>query len=80
MHHGPLICSACLRLLGVIEYISTLEGDIAERDHLLQVVRAQLGETQSENVALRQEIDALKKVLLSGRGSAGESAFIVSRG
>ncbi len=59
-----------------VEYISTLEGDIAERDHLLQVVRAQLGETQSENVALRQEIDALKKVLLSGRGSGEESAFL----
>ncbi|KAG9219785.1 hypothetical protein CCMSSC00406_0008162 [Pleurotus cornucopiae] len=57
------------------EYISTLEGDIAERDHLLQVVRAQLGETQSENVALRQEIDALKKVLLSGRGSGGENSL-----
>ncbi|KDQ23066.1 hypothetical protein PLEOSDRAFT_62349 [Pleurotus ostreatus PC15] len=51
------------------------KGDIAERDHLLQVVRAQLGETQSENVALRQEIDALKKVLLSGRGSGGENSL-----
>ncbi|KAF4607622.1 hypothetical protein EYR38_001694 [Pleurotus pulmonarius] len=60
------------------EYISTLEGDIAERDHLLQVVRAQLGETQSENVALRQEIDALKKVLLSGRGSGEENGVVLN--
>ncbi|KAJ8495774.1 hypothetical protein ONZ45_g12720 [Pleurotus djamor] len=58
------------------QYITTLEGDIAERDRLLQAIRAQLGETQSENVALRQEIDALKKALLSGRGS--ESGVILN--
>ncbi|PFH46134.1 hypothetical protein AMATHDRAFT_8161 [Amanita thiersii Skay4041] len=51
------------------EYISTLEGDIAERDRLLDAVRTELGSTQSENLALRQEIAALKKVLLEGRGA-----------
>ncbi|KAF9260618.1 hypothetical protein L218DRAFT_974327 [Marasmius fiardii PR-910] len=49
------------------EYISTLELDIAERDRLLQAIRSELGSTQSENLALRQEIAALKKVLLEGR-------------
>lgn len=49
------------------EYISTLEMDIAERDRLLQAIRSELGSTQSENVALRQEIAALKKALLDGR-------------
>jgi len=49
-----------------IEYISTLEGDIAERDRLLEAIRSELGSTQSENLALRQEIAALKKVLLEG--------------
>lgn len=53
-----------------IEYISTLEGDIAERDRLLEAIRSELGSTQSENLALRQEIASLKKVLLEGRGSA----------
>ncbi|KXN84465.1 hypothetical protein AN958_12440 [Leucoagaricus sp. SymC.cos] len=52
------------------EYISTLEGDIAERDRLLEAIRSELGSTQSENHALRQEIEALKKVLLEGRGAA----------
>ncbi|KAK0437183.1 hypothetical protein EV421DRAFT_1715357 [Armillaria borealis] len=51
------------------EYISTLELDIAERDRLLQSVRDELGSTQSENVALRQEIAALKKALLEGRSN-----------
>ncbi len=41
--------------------------DIAERDRLLQAIRTELGSTQSENVALRQEIAALKKALLEGR-------------
>ncbi|KAF8919462.1 hypothetical protein CPB85DRAFT_1549008 [Mucidula mucida] len=49
------------------EYISTLELDIAERDRLLQAIRSELGSTQSENQALRQEIAALKKALLEGR-------------
>lgn len=48
------------------EYISTLEGDIAERDRLLDAIRSELGSTQSENFALRQEIAALKRVLLEG--------------
>ncbi|KAG5641886.1 hypothetical protein DXG03_004007 [Asterophora parasitica] len=51
------------------EYISTLEGDIAERDRLLDAIRSELGSTQSENLALRQEIAALKRTLLDGRGA-----------
>lgn len=50
------------------EYISTLEGDIAERDRLIDAIRGELGSTKSENLALRQEISALKKALLDGRG------------
>ena len=49
------------------EYISTLEGDIAERDRLLDAIRTELRTTSDENKALRQEIDALKKALLQGR-------------
>ncbi|KAJ4467034.1 hypothetical protein J3R30DRAFT_3580199 [Lentinula aciculospora] len=55
------------------EYISTLEMDIAERDRLLQAIRSELGSTQSENSALRQEVAALKKALLEGRGTTGIS-------
>ncbi|KAJ3902959.1 hypothetical protein F5879DRAFT_923425 [Lentinula edodes] len=51
------------------EYISTLEMDIAERDRLLQAIRSELGSTQSENLALRQEVAALKRALLDGRGA-----------
>ncbi|KAH7882298.1 hypothetical protein F5I97DRAFT_1816909 [Phlebopus sp. FC_14] len=50
------------------EYITTLEGDIAERDRLIDAIRSELGSSKSENVALRQEIAALKKCLLEGRG------------
>jgi hypothetical protein len=50
------------------EYISTLEGDISERDRLLDAIRSELGSTQSENLALRQEIATLKRTLLEGRG------------
>jgi hypothetical protein len=50
------------------EYISTLEGDIAERDRLLDAIRSELGSTQSENFALRQEIATLKRTLIEGRG------------
>lgn len=49
------------------EYITTLEGDIAERDRLIDAIRAELGSSKSENIALRQEIAALKKCLLEGR-------------
>src|ERR1700722_18682910 len=52
-----------------LEYISTLEADISERDRLLSAIRNELGTTQSENAALRQEITALKKALLEGRGT-----------
>ncbi|KIJ04621.1 hypothetical protein PAXINDRAFT_41693, partial [Paxillus involutus ATCC 200175] len=50
------------------EYITTLEGDIAERDRLIDAIRSELGSSKSENTALRQEITALKKCLLDGRG------------
>lgn len=49
------------------EYITTLEGDIAERDRLIDAIRSELGSSRSENIALRQEITALKKCLLEGR-------------
>ncbi|KAK7061193.1 BZIP domain-containing protein [Favolaschia claudopus] len=52
------------------EYISTLEDNIAERDRLLSAIRSELGSSQSENVALRQEIAALKRTLLENRGPA----------
>ncbi|EIW51613.1 uncharacterized protein TRAVEDRAFT_137124 [Trametes versicolor FP-101664 SS1] len=52
------------------EYITTLEGDIAERDRLIDAIRNELGSTKHENVALRQEIAQLKKALLDGRGRA----------
>ncbi|KAI0072164.1 hypothetical protein K474DRAFT_1668174 [Panus rudis PR-1116 ss-1] len=51
------------------EYISTLEGDIAERDRLIDHIRTELMGTKSENIALRQEIAGLKKALLEGRGN-----------
>ena len=56
----------------IAEYITTLEGDIAERDRLIDAIRTELGSSQSENAALRQEISALKKALLAsaGRGRA----------
>lgn len=51
------------------EYITTLETDIAERDRLIDAIRGELGSTKSENSALRQEIDALKRVLLDGQSN-----------
>ncbi|KAI0031586.1 hypothetical protein K488DRAFT_51771 [Vararia minispora EC-137] len=47
------------------EYITTLEGDVAERDRLIDAIRTELGSTKSENAALREEISALKKALLT---------------
>jgi hypothetical protein len=52
------------------EYIGALEGDVAERDRLIDAIRTELGSTKSENAALQQEIKALKMTLL---GSAGHS-------
>ncbi|KAG2340320.1 hypothetical protein BDR05DRAFT_967093 [Suillus weaverae] len=49
------------------EYITTLEGDIAERDRLIDAIRSELGSSHSENTALRQEISALKRCLLESR-------------
>ncbi|KZT41558.1 hypothetical protein SISSUDRAFT_1059289 [Sistotremastrum suecicum HHB10207 ss-3] len=48
------------------EYITTLEGDIADRDNLIDAIRNELGSTKLENQALRHEVDALKKALLKG--------------
>ncbi|KAF6753752.1 hypothetical protein DFP72DRAFT_813828 [Ephemerocybe angulata] len=56
------------------EYISTLELDIAERDRLLDAIRTELGTSRNENVALRQEIEALKRTLIGGRGTAADSS------
>jgi len=53
------------------EYITTLEGDIAERDRLIDAIREELGSTKLENVALRQEVDALKRAMLEGRANPG---------
>ncbi|TFY81298.1 hypothetical protein EWM64_g2716 [Hericium alpestre] len=50
------------------EYITTLEGDIAERDRLIDAIRNELGSTKNENAALRNEISTLKKALLAGAG------------
>jgi len=57
------------------EYITTLEGDIAERDRLIDAIRTELGSSQSENAALRQEIGALKKALLASAGRAESPAL-----
>ena len=58
-----------------LEYITTLEGDIAERDRLIDAIRTELGSSQSENAALRQEISALKKALLASAGRADSPAL-----
>jgi hypothetical protein len=60
---------------GALEYITTLEGDIAERDRLIDAIRTELGSSQSENAALRQEIGALKKALLASAGRADSPAL-----
>jgi hypothetical protein len=57
------------------EYITTLEGDIEERDRLIDAIRTELGSSQSENAALRQEINALKKALLASAGRADSPAL-----
>ena len=57
------------------EYITTLEGDVAERDQLIDAIRAELGSTKSENAALQQEIKALKRALLGTAGRASSPAL-----
>ncbi|KAI4518033.1 hypothetical protein K525DRAFT_273047 [Schizophyllum commune Loenen D] len=54
------------------KYITHLEFDIAERDRLLDAIRTDLTSTQSENQALRKEVEALKQALLAGRSGAVE--------
>ena len=51
-----------------------MELDIAERDRLLDAIRTELGTSRSENLALRQEIEALKRTLLEGRSSSTSSS------
>ncbi|KAJ6572274.1 hypothetical protein B0H19DRAFT_1256169 [Mycena capillaripes] len=46
------------------------EDSIAERDRLLSAIHSALGSTQSENLALPQEIAALKRSLLDNRRPA----------
>ena len=53
--------------LFVAEYITTLEADVAERDRLIDAIRSELGSTKSENHALKQEIETLKKSLLQAK-------------
>lgn len=48
--------------------------DIAERDRLLQAIRSELGSSQSENLALRQEVAALKRALLDGRNPTNSAS------
>lgn len=57
------------RHCSITEYIHTLEGDIADRDRVIDAIRTELGSTKSENNALRQEVAALKKAILEGRAS-----------
>ncbi|KAH9955130.1 hypothetical protein BC827DRAFT_1238352 [Russula dissimulans] len=57
------------------EYITTLEGDIAERDRLIDAIRNELGSSQSENAALKKEISALKTALLASAGRAESPAL-----
>ncbi|KAF8876819.1 hypothetical protein CPB85DRAFT_1443047 [Mucidula mucida] len=47
------------------EYINTLELDIAERDRFLIAIRSELDSTQSENQALRREIDVSSTLYLA---------------
>ena len=77
---GRLFFSAFIVLTSILEYISTLEGDIAERDRLLDAIRSELGSTQSENYALRQEIATLKRVLLDGRGNVDFQTLSLATG
>ncbi|KIO33761.1 hypothetical protein M407DRAFT_17372 [Tulasnella calospora MUT 4182] len=49
------------------EYITTLEGQISDRDKLISAIREELGAQKMENAELRQEIDNLKKAMLDGR-------------
>lgn len=48
------------------EYITTLEGQISDRDKLISAIREELGAQKLENAELRQEIDNLKKAMLNG--------------
>ncbi|KAF9009793.1 hypothetical protein BDZ89DRAFT_1143702 [Hymenopellis radicata] len=54
------------------------ELDIAERDRLLTAIHSELGSTQSENQALRREIDALENTFLGGRPAKQEESPMLS--
>ncbi|KZV99247.1 hypothetical protein EXIGLDRAFT_725875 [Exidia glandulosa HHB12029] len=49
------------------EYITTLEGEVSDRDRMIDLIREELGATKLENESLRREVDALKKAMLEGR-------------
>ena len=49
------------------EYIATLEGEVATRDHQIEVYREELSTTKSENNELKKEIERLRKAILEGR-------------
>lgn len=51
------------------EYITSLEGEVAERDRLIDAIREELGSTKLENQALRQEVEALKRAMMEGRAN-----------
>jgi hypothetical protein len=51
------------------ECIMTLEDDVAKCDRLLDVIHRGLSTLPFDNVAFRQEIAALKRALLDGRGA-----------
>ena len=56
-----------------------LEGDIAERDRLLDHFRTKLGSQESENLALRQEIASLKKAFSTAAGIPSISPLLMLR-
>jgi regulator of replication initiation timing len=58
----------------ITEYITTLEGEVADRDQQLETYRDELSSTRSENTELRQEIERLKREIMQGRDN-GVSIF-----
>ncbi|CEL60341.1 hypothetical protein RSOLAG1IB_09559 [Rhizoctonia solani AG-1 IB] len=58
-----------------VEYITTLESHIADRDQLISAIRSELSNTHNENNELRREIDALKRAIQEGRLSAADTGL-----
>lgn len=67
--------NACANLFVHLEYISTLESHIADRDRLIDAIRQELGASKLENDELRREVDALKRAMLEGRTTAESLAL-----